>query len=115
MQDRRLKLIQPRRAKQDAYTGPRVTPDGLHLHVGGYRRQGSLSPPTQGAAYHQLAALVYILRDVLADGEHKAPNADVAWPEPLRPQHHAPTPVWLLTTDDQCARATKQAVSRQSG
>ena len=33
----------------------------------------------------------------------------MAWPEPLRPQPHAPTPVWLVTTDDQCARATEQA------
>ena len=36
--DPRLRVVQPRRAKQDAHTGPRVTPDGLHLHVGGYRR-----------------------------------------------------------------------------
>ena len=46
------------RAKQDANTGPQMTLDGLHLHVGGYRRQGSLSPPTQGAAYHPLAAYI---------------------------------------------------------
>ena len=48
-QDPRLSLIHPTRAEQDARTGPQVTSDGLHLHVGGYRRQGSLSPPTQGA------------------------------------------------------------------
>ena len=100
------------RAKKDAQTGLQVTPDGLHLHVGGYRRQGTLSPPTQGASYHPSAALLYILRDVLADGEHQARNADVAWPEPLRPRPHAPTPVWLVTTDDQCARATEQAQLR---
>ena len=33
----------------------------------------------------------------------------MALPEPLRPRPHAPTPVWLVTTDDQCARATEQA------
>ena len=82
--------------------------DGLHLHVGGYRRWGSQSPPTRGASYHPLAALVYILRDVLAESEHQEPNADVAWPEPLHPRPHAPTPVWLVTTDDQCTRAAEQ-------
>ena len=46
--DPRLRLVQPTRAKQDAHTGPRGTPDGLHLHVGGYRRQGGLSPPHGG-------------------------------------------------------------------
>ena len=110
--DPRLRLIHPTRAKQDAHTGPEVTAAGLHLHVGGYHRQGSLSPPTQGAAYHPPPALLYILRDVLADGEHQAPNADVAWPEPLRPPPHALTPLWLVTTDDQCARATEQAQLR---
>ena len=88
-----LRLVHPTRAKQDAHTGPRVTPDGLHLHVGGYRRWGGLSPPTRGAAYHPPAALMYILHDVLAESEHREPNADVAWPEPLRPRPHAPTPV----------------------
>ena len=107
--DPRLRLVHPTRAKQDAHTGPQVTSDGLHLHVGGYRRHGSLSPPTQGAAYHPPAALLYILRDVLADGEHQETHADVAWPEPLCPRPHAPTPVWLVTTDNQCARATEQA------
>ena len=33
----------------------------------------------------------------------------MAWPEPLCPRPHAPTPVWLVTTDDQCTRATEQA------
>ena len=107
--DPRLRLIHPTRAKQDAHTGPRVTSDGLHLHVGGYRRRGSLSPPKPGAAYHPPAALLYVLRDVLADSQHQEPNADVAWPEPLRPRPHAPTPVWLVTTDDQCAQAASQA------
>ena len=32
----------------------------------------------------------------------------MAWPEPLRPRPHTPTPVWLVTTDDQCAQATEQ-------
>ena len=86
-----------------------MTSDGLHLHVGGYRRQGDLSPSPQGPAYHQPAALMYILCDVWVDGEQQAPNADVAWPEPLRPQTHAPTPVWLVTTDNQCAQAAEQA------
>ena len=48
---------------------------------------------------------MYILHDVLAESEHREPNADVAWPEPLRPRPHAPTPVWLVTRDDQCTRA----------
>ena len=108
----RLRLVHPARPKQDAHTGPQVTSDGLHLHVGGYRRQGSLSSPTQCTAYHLPAALLYILRNVLADGEYQEPNADVAWPEPLRPRPHAPTPVLLVTTDDQCARATEQAQLR---
>ena len=110
--DPRLRLVHPTRAKQDAHTGPRVTPDGLHLHVGGYRRRDGLSPPTRGAAYHPPAALMYILRDVLAESEHQEPNADVAWPEPLRPRPHAPTPLWLVTTDDQCTQATGQAQLR---
>ena len=100
-QDPRLRLIHPTRAKKDAHIGSRVTPDGLHLHVGGYRRQGDLSPLTQGAAYHQPGALMHILRNVLLDGEHHATNADVVWPEPLRLRPHAPAPVWLVTTDDQ--------------
>ena len=107
--DPRLRLLHPTRAKQDAHTGPRVTPDGLHLHVGGYHRRGGLSPPTRGAAYHPPAALMYILHNVLAESEHREPNADVAWPEPLRPQPHEPTLLWFVTTDDQCTRAAGQA------
>ena len=110
--DPSLRLVHPTRAKQDAHTGPRVTPDGLHLHVGGYRRRGGLSPPTRGAAYHPPAALMYILCDVLAESEHQEPNADLAWPEPLRPRPHAPTLLWLVTTDDQCTQATGQAQLR---
>ena len=30
-----LRLIHPKRAKQDAHTTPRVTLGGLHLHIGG--------------------------------------------------------------------------------
>ena len=52
---------------------------------------------------------MYILHDVLVESEHQEPNADVAWPEPLRPRPHARTPVWLVTTDDQCTRAAEQA------
>ena len=100
------------KSSHNTNTGPQVTSDDLHLQVGGYRCQGSLSPPTQGAAYHQLPALLYILRDALADSEHQKLNADVAWPQPLRPRPHAPTPVWLVTTDDECARATEQAQLR---
>ena len=107
--DPRLRLVHPTRAKQDAHTGPRVTPDGLHLHVGGYHRRGGLSVPTRGAVYHPPAALMYILHDVLAESEHREPNTDVAWPESLRPLPHAPAPVWLVTTDDQCTRAAGQA------
>ena len=110
--DPRLRLVHPTRAKQDTHTGPRVTPNGLHLHVGGYRRRGGLSPPTRGAAYHPPAAPMYILRDVLAESEHQEYNADVAWPEPLRPEPHAPTPLCLVTTDDQCTQATGQAQLR---
>ena len=113
--DPRLRLVHPTRAKQDAHNGPRVTPDGLHLHVGGYRRRGGLSPPTRGAAYHPPAALMYILRDLLAESEHQEPNADVAWPEPLRPRPHAPTPLWLVTTDDKCTQAAGQRSSGPSG
>ena len=36
----------------------------------------------------------------------------MAWPEPLRPRPHAPTPLWLVTTDDQCTQATGQAQLR---
>ena len=50
-----------------------------------------------------------IFLDVLAESEHREPNADVAWPEPLRPRPSAPMPVWLVTTDDQCTRAAEQA------
>ena len=97
------------RAKQGAHTGPRVTPDGLHLRVRGYCRWGGLSPPTREAAYHPPVAFMYIHHDVLAEGEHQEPNTDVGWPERLRPRPHAPTPVWLITTDDQCTRAAGQA------
>ena len=61
---------------------------------------------------HLLSPLLYILCDVVADREHQATNADVAWPEPLRPRPHAPTPVWLVTTDDKCPRAIEQAQLR---
>ena len=105
----RLRLLHPMWAKQDPHTSPRGNPDGLQFHVGGYRRQGNLSPKTQGAAYHQPVTLMYIPRDVLVDGEHQAPYADVAWIEPLRQQRHAPTSVLLVTTDDHCAQAAEQA------
>ena len=108
----RPRLAHPTRANQDAHTGPRVTPDGLHLHVVGYRRRDGLSPPTRGAAYHPPPVLMYILRDVLAESEHQEPNADVAWREPLRPRPHAPTPLWLVTTEDQCTQAAGQAQLR---
>ena len=52
---------------------------------------------------------MYILHDVLAESEQREPNADVAWPEPLRARPHALTPLWLVTTDDQCTRAAGQA------
>ena len=52
---------------------------------------------------------MYILHDVLAESEHREPNADVPWPEPLRPRPHVPTPLWLVTTDDQCTGAAGQA------
>ena len=52
---------------------------------------------------------MYIMRDVLVAGEHQAPNADVAWPKPLRPRPHAPMPVGLGTTDGQCTQAAEQA------
>ena len=37
-QDPCPRLIHPTRGKQDAHTGPKVTPNGLHIHVGGPRR-----------------------------------------------------------------------------
>ena len=83
--DPRLRLVHPTRAKQDAHTGPRVTPDGLHLQVGGYRRRGGLSPPTRGAAYHPPAALMYILHNVLAESEHREPNGMWRGPSPCAP------------------------------
>ena len=51
-----------------------------------------------------------MLRDVLVDGDHRVPNADVAWPVPLCARPHVTTPVWLVTTDNQCALAAEQAV-----
>ena len=55
---------------------------------------------------------MYILRDVLAESEHQEPSADVACPEPLRPGPHAPTPLWLVTTNDQCTQGAGQAQLR---
>ena len=55
---------------------------------------------------------MYILRGVLAYGKHQQPNADVAWLERLHPQPVEPTPVWLVTTDNQCARAKEQGQLR---
>ena len=52
---------------------------------------------------------MYILRNVLVDGRHRAPNADVAWPERLHPHPHTPTPGWFVPTDGQCAQAAEQA------
>ena len=88
-QDLHMRLIHPTTAKHNAHTGPGVTPDGLHLHIGGYRRQGSLSTPTQGAAYHPRPALMYIFRDVLADGEHRGPMRTWRGPSPYvhNPKH----------------------------
>ena len=108
-QDPRLRLIQPTRAKQDTNNGPRVTLDSLYPHMGRYCRKGVLSSPTQGAAYHPPAALMYILRDVLVDGKNHALDADATWPELLRPRPRAPTLVWLVTTDAQCTQAAQQA------
>ena len=39
----------------------------------------------------------------------KSLTRNQAWPEPLCRRPHAPTPVWLVTADDQCTRATEQA------
>ena len=62
-----------------------MTPDGLHLHVRSYDGKDNLSPPARGVAYHPRAALMYVPRNVLVDGAHQASDADVVWPEPLRP------------------------------
>ena len=43
--DPRLRLIHPTRAEEDANTGPRVSPQGLQLHVGGSCCKGDLRPP----------------------------------------------------------------------
>ena len=48
-QDCRLRLVHPARARQDAHRGPRVTPDGLHLHVDGAVRA---TWPSQRAEWH---------------------------------------------------------------
>ena len=98
-----------RSAKQDAHTRPPVTLDGLHLNVGGYRRKSDEAPPARGVAYNPRAALIYIIWDVPVNGERQAPDADVAWPEPLHVWPQALTAMWLVTTDDQCARAARQA------
>ena len=103
-----LRLTHPMRAKQDAHTGQQVTLDQPAPPHRGPSPSGQ-PIPHKGAAYHQPTALLYILRGVLAEGGYQAPNRDVAWPEPLRPRPHGPTPVWLVTTEDQCARATEQA------
>ena len=95
-------------AKRYAHTGPKVTLDGLHLHVGGYHRQGSLSPPRRGLHTTQRRPSC-TFSALYSRTATQAPNADVAWPEPLRPQPHAQTLVWLVTKHDQCARATEQA------
>ena len=84
--DLRLRLIHPTRAKRDTHTCPRVTLDGLQLYVGGHRRRVDPAPPTSWVAYHQAGALMYILWDAFADGENQALNANVTWPEPLRPR-----------------------------
>ena len=111
----RLRLVHPTRASQDARTGPWVTPGGLHLHVGGYRRRGSLFPPTQGAVYHPSAALLYILRDVLVAREHQEPNGNVAWPEPLCPRPTSRRRYgWRLRTTSAPEQWSKRS-SRPSG
>ena len=61
-----------------------------------------------GVAYHRPGALMYILRDVLANGEHRTPNADAVCPEPLCLRPRAPTPVWFVATDVQCALSAEQ-------
>ena len=86
-----------------------MTLNGVQLQVGGYRRTGVPAPPTGEVAHHAQSVLMHLLRDVLADGEHQAPNADVAWAEPLRATPQKPTPVSLMTTDGQCAPAAEEA------
>ena len=86
-----------------------MTPDGLHLHLGGYGRKVNPTPPTRGVADHQPTSLMYIFCDLFVDVQHQEPNANLAWPEPLQPRHDAPTPVWLVTTDNQCAKAVEHA------
>ena len=110
--DPRLRLVHPQRAKQDAHTGPTGDPRRPAPPRRGLPPPERPVPPHAGAAYHPPAALMYILRDVLAESEHQEPNADVAWPEPLRPRPHAPMPLWLVTTDDQCTQAARQAQLR---
>ena len=46
--DPHLRLVHPTRAKQDAHTGPRVTPDGLHLHAGATAAGAAYPPPRGG-------------------------------------------------------------------
>ena len=111
-QDPRLRLFHPTRAKQDGGTVPQVTLDGLHLGVVGYHCQGSLPPPTHGPSYHPQAAVLYILRDVLGDGEHQAPNADVAWP---RLYTHGPTRRRRCGCRPRTTNAPGQQSKRSSG
>ena len=48
MPDPRLRLVHPTRARQDAHTGPRVTPDGLYIHVGATAVRAVCPPPHRG-------------------------------------------------------------------
>ena len=63
----------------------------------------------RGVAYHLPAGRMYILRDVLVNSEHRAPNAEEAYPEPLRRQPPPLKPMWLVTRDNRCGQAAKQA------
>ena len=104
-----MRLVHPTGAQHDVHTGRQMTPDGLHLHLGGYGRKVNPAPPGRGVVYHQPTALMYIFCDLFVGVHHQEPKANLAWPEPLQPRHHVPTPVWLVTTDDQFAKAMEHA------
>ena len=107
--DPRLRLVHPTRAKQHAQTSPGLTPNGLHLNVGGFPCKGDPTPPQKGL--HPTRRRPYFtFSATLVDGVHQEPNADVTWPESMRAQPQAPMPVWLVTTDEHCAQAAEQSL-----
>ena len=90
------------------HTGSLITPDGLHLHLGGHCRKGDLSASHAGGGVPP-AGCPHV-HPPRCDGQWRTPGAQRGRgvPEPLRPRPHAPTPVWLVTSDNQCTQAAEQ-------